>query len=85
MGRKASFAANSMAIGKKNNENGEPEPALPQTAGSCIGHLSASQIRLDAASSLGQVPARLDDLAQSGFQSSNESVTCLQQRQNVRE
>ena len=34
MGRKASFLANSMAIGKKNNESGEPEPALPQTAGS---------------------------------------------------
>ena len=33
----------------------------------------------------GQVPARLDDLAQSGFQSSIESVSGLQQRQNVRE
>ena len=33
----------------------------------------------------GQVPARLDDLAQSGFQSSIESVSGLQPRQNVRE
>ena len=33
----------------------------------------------------GQVPARLDDLAQSSFQPSNKSVTGLQQRQNVRE
>ena len=33
----------------------------------------------------GQVLARLDDLAQSGFQSSIESVSGLQQRQNVRE
>ena len=33
----------------------------------------------------GQVPARLDDLAQSGFQSSIKSVAGLQQRQNGRE
>ena len=33
----------------------------------------------------GQAPARLDDLAQSGFQPSNKSVTGLQPRQNVRE
>ena len=32
-----------------------------------------------------QVPARLDDFAQSGFQPSNESVTGLQPRKNVRE
>ena len=32
----------------------------------------------------GQVPARLDDLAQSGFQPSNKIVTGLQPRQNVR-
>ena len=32
----------------------------------------------------GQVPAGLDDLAQSGFQPSNKSVTGLQPRQNVR-
>ena len=34
MGRKASFLANSPAIGKKNSESGEPGPALPQTPGS---------------------------------------------------
>ena len=33
----------------------------------------------------GQVPARLDDFPQSGFQSAIESVTGIQQRQNVRE
>ena len=32
----------------------------------------------------GQVRARLDDLAQSGFQPSNKSVIGLQPRQNVR-
>ena len=32
----------------------------------------------------GQVPARLDDLSQSGFQPSNKTVTGLQPWQNVR-
>ena len=44
MGRKASFLANSTAIGKKSNESGEPEPALPQTAGSYAEGPKATQI-----------------------------------------
>ncbi|MES2929215.1 MAG: hypothetical protein V4843_20520 [Pseudomonadota bacterium] len=51
MGRKASFLANSPAIGKKSNAANRPEAALSQTAGSYAGHpwipVSELKARLD--------------------------------------
>ena len=79
------FAANSMAIGKKNNAADRPGPRYHRPQGVMQRALKCQPNQFGRCIFTGQVPARLDDLAQSGFQSSSESVTGLQQRQNVRE